>query len=83
MRTQPASLSHQRLLGATLVWLFGGVLLLATTLVPLHSRMLGWSPVLWLLVAPLLMLLVLEPGLPRQLLALRRRHGAARQAIWH
>ena len=68
---------HDRLLGTALLWLVAGVALLATTLVPAHTALLGWAPLLWLLAAPLALLLILEPGLPRQLLArkrARRRH---------
>jgi hypothetical protein len=81
---QPASrISHQRLLAASLLWLLGGVALLMSTLVPLHTRTLGWSPLLWLVVAPLLVLLVLEPTLLRQLVAMRRQRQAAHRTIWH
>lgn len=66
---------HADLLAIALLWLAIGIALLVTTLVPLHTVLLGWAPLLWLLVAPLTLLLILEPGLPRQLLALRRpRH---------
>lgn len=62
---------HERLLGIALLWLAAGVALLATTLVPAHTALLGWAPLVWLLLAPLALLLILEPGLPRQLLAWR------------
>ncbi|HEY0197815.1 MAG TPA: hypothetical protein VGC19_04635 [Rhodanobacter sp.] len=76
--------SHQRLLGAALLWIVAGCALLLTTLVPMHTRMLGWAPAFWLVGAPLVVLLVLEPSLPRQLLALRRqRYGASRSVVWH
>ncbi|MEW9571659.1 hypothetical protein ABQJ54_07840 [Rhodanobacter sp. Si-c] len=68
---------HDRLLGIALLWLAAGGALLLTTLVPAHTALLGWAPLLWLLVAPAALLLILEPGLPRQLLArkqVRRRH---------
>ncbi|GAB3790473.1 hypothetical protein [Dyella agri] len=65
---------HERLLGIALLWLASGGALLVTTLVPAHTALLGWAPMLWLLVAPLALLLVLEPGLPRQLFAQRRAH---------
>lgn len=64
---------HERLLGAALLWLLGGSALLLTTLVPVHTRALGWTPAFWLVAAPLVMLLALEPSLPRQLLGLLRR----------
>jgi hypothetical protein len=56
---------------------------LLSTLVPLHTRTLGWSPVVWLIIAPLAMLLVLEPTLPRQLLTMRRQRRTAHRKIWH
>ena len=65
---------HERLLGIALLWLAAGGTLLLTTLVPAHTALLGWAPLLWLLVAPLALLLVLEPGLPHQLFALRHAH---------
>jgi hypothetical protein len=70
---------HSRLMVATLLWLLGGMVLLATTLVPAHTALLGWAPTFWLLLAPLAVLLTLDPSLPRQLLALmqpRRRTAA-------
>lgn len=63
---------HERLLAVAFAWLAAGGALLLTTLVPAHTALLGWAPLLWLLAAPLALLLILEPGLPRQLLALRR-----------
>ncbi|HEX7815802.1 hypothetical protein [Dyella sp.] len=77
---------HQRLLGAALLWLLGGTMLLLTTLVPLYTDTWGWTPAFWLLGAPLSVLLVLEPGLPRHLLALARharRRPARQPAIWN
>lgn len=79
------SLHHQRLFAAAVVWLCAGSFLLLTTLVPAHTSLLGWTPLLWLLASPLMVLLVLEPRLPRQLL--RRRRSRPVQAIhgviWH
>jgi hypothetical protein len=75
---------HSRLLAASLLWLLIGSVLLATTLVPAHTELLGWTPMFWLLCAPLVVALTLEPSLPRQLLALcrpRRRHAS--RLIWH
>lgn len=68
---------HERLLAIALLWLAIGGTLLMTTLVPAHTALLGWAPLLWLLVAPLALLLILEPGLPRALLRMQRtrRHG--------
>ena len=85
MRTSIESrLHHQRLLGAAVLSLLGGGALLLSTLVPAHTELLGWTPAFWLLVAPLVMLLALEPTLPRQLLALYRpRRRIVRSAIWH
>ena len=76
---------HQRLLAAAAVWLCAGSFLLLTTLVPLHTNLFGWTPAFWLLGAPMIVLLTLEPQLPRQWL--RRRHTRRVQAIhgviWH
>lgn len=66
------SLHHQRLLGAAALWLLGGGVLLLSTLVPAHTMLLGWTPAFWLCGAPMIVVLVLEPTLPRQLLALCR-----------
>jgi len=75
---------HQRLLGAALLWLLAGTAALLTTLIPMHSEQWGWTPAFWLIAAPLSVLLVLEPGLPRQLLALARtRRRPARSAVWN
>lgn len=63
---------HERLLAIALLWLVIGAALLATTLVPAHTTLLGWAPLVWLLAAPLALLLILEPGLPRALLMPRR-----------
>ena len=90
MRPQPLSKTHrdnasrQRLLGAAVLWLLAGSFLLITTLVPVYSEMLGWTSVFWLVGAPLIVLLTLEPSLPRQLLALRQpRQRSLRTAMWH
>ncbi|GFZ88776.1 hypothetical protein [Dyella caseinilytica] len=85
MRSQIAvSDRRSRLLAASLVWLLAGSVLLATTLVPAHTELLGWSPMFWLLCAPLAVALTLEPSLPRQLLALcRARRRNASSLIWH
>ncbi|MBD8874532.1 hypothetical protein [Rhodanobacter sp. DHB23] len=63
---------HEHLLAIALSWLAVGSTLLLTTLVPAHNALLGWAPLLWLSAAPLTLLLILEPGLPRALLTLRR-----------
>jgi hypothetical protein len=78
------TIDRQRLQAAATAWLFGGSVLLLTTLVPLHTERLGWTPAFWLAVAPLIALLGLEPGLPRRLLARRRpRRPLPHHAIWH
>ena len=75
---------HERLLGASLLWLLAGAVLLLTTLVPVRTELLGWTPAFWLVGAPLVVVLALEPSLPRQLLALLRpRRQRAAQPIWH
>ncbi len=85
MRTQTLPPDrHLRLLGAALLWLLGGGALLLSTLVPVHTDLLGWTPAFWLLGAPLVVLLALEPTLPRQLLALcRPRRRIVRSAAWY
>lgn len=85
MRTRPLPANASpRLLGATVVWLLAGGMLLLTTMLPLHTELLGWTPAFWLLGAPLIMLLALQPGLPRQLLSRYRPHRRAVQAVvWH
>lgn len=85
MRQTARHAHHERLLGAALLWLLGGAALLLTTLVPVHTALLGWTPAFWLIGAPLIVLLALEPSLPRQLLArwLRPRRRAASTLIWN
>ncbi len=85
MRTQPRpNTASPRLLGATALWLLAGAALLLTTALPLHTDLLGWTPAFWLLGAPLIMLLALQPELPRQLLLLCRPHRRAVHAVvWH
>ena len=68
------------LLAAALLWLLVGGLLLLTTLVPLHSAQLGWTPAFWLVGAPLIVLL----GLPRKSAARARpRRRPHDLATWH
>jgi len=79
---------HQGLLAATVSWLCAGGFLLLTTLVPARTALLGWTPVFWLLAAPLIVLLALQPGLPRQLLRRRPLHRlhavhTVHGVIWH
>jgi hypothetical protein len=75
---------HPRLLAAALLWLAGGSVLLASTLVPAYTPWLGWSPFFWLFLAPLAVALTLEPRLARHCLKLRlpRRRNAS-QLIWN
>ena len=80
----PSSVHHQRLFAATALWLLAGCLALVTTLIPLHTALLGWTPVFWLLAAPLIVLLALEPRLVQRLLVRRRRQHlpAVHGVIW-
>jgi hypothetical protein len=80
----PSSPRHQRLLGAAILWLLGGGALLLTTLVPPRTELLGWAPAFWLLGAPLIVLLMLEPSLPRRVVALcQSRRRPLHSAVWH
>lgn len=84
MRPTPDLHRHDRLLAAALLWLFGGSVLLLSTLVPAYNELFGWGPLFWLVGAPLAVLFTLKPGLPRLLLALamakpRRKRNAL---IW-
>jgi peptidoglycan/LPS O-acetylase OafA/YrhL len=73
-----------RLMASAVLWLIAGVVLLSTTLVPAHTEFFGWTPMFWLLGAPLAVLLTLEPRLPRQLLRLRQsRRRTSSRLIWH
>jgi hypothetical protein len=85
MRQQPpATPDHQRPLAVAALWLLVGSVLLLTTVIPLRTDALGWTPAFWLVVAPLTALLGLEPRLPLQLLSLRRsRRPLAHHAMWH
>lgn len=85
MRPQVVDMERRsKLLALSLLWLLGGSLLLASTLVPAYTEWLGWTPFFWLFVAPLAVALTLEPSLPRQLISLLkpRRRNASR-LIWH
>ncbi len=79
------SAHHQHLFSAAVLWLLAGVFALVTTLVPAHTDLLGWTPVFWLLAAPLVVLLALQPRLPYQLVMRRRlqRMHAIHEVIWH
>jgi hypothetical protein len=85
MRSQVTDSDRRsRLLAAALIWLLSGSALLATTLVPVYTELLGWAPLFWLFCAPMAVTLTLEPRLPRQLLALcRPRRRNASRLIWH
>ncbi|GGA30999.1 hypothetical protein [Dyella nitratireducens] len=85
MRSKPIDPNrHPRLLAAALLWLFGGSLLLATTLVPAYTVLLGWTPFFWLFMAPLAVALTLEPRLPQHLLSVRKpRRRPASPLIWN
>jgi hypothetical protein len=85
MRLPCSATRHQQhLLGAALLWLLGGSALLLSTLVPMHTDLLGWTSTFWLVGAPLIVLLGLEPTLPRQLLALcQPRRRLPRSVVWH
>ncbi|HUH55706.1 MAG TPA: hypothetical protein VLZ32_08230 [Rhodanobacter sp.] len=72
---------HPRLLAVAVLWLATGAMLLLTTLVPAHTELLGWTPLFWLVGAPVVALLGLEPAL-LPLLA-RRRRRANNGAAWH
>lgn len=85
MRTPTLSGTHpNHLLLAALVWLVAGSALLLTTVVPAHTVLLGWAPALWLIGAPLAVLLALEPRLPWQwLVRTRVRRRTERDPIWN
>lgn len=85
MRPSPLpSPPRPQLLAIAMLWLLLGSVMLLTTLIPAHTELLGWTPTFWLVGAPLVALLGLEPTLPRQLLALRgSRRRTARNAVWH
>ena len=85
MRTSsPSRPDHQRLLGAVVLWLLAGSALLLSTLVPWHTTWLGWTPVFWLLGAPLMVLLALESGRLRRLPgSFRARRPARDDRVWH
>lgn len=84
MRPNALIARHERLLGAALLWLLAGAVLLLTTLVPARTDALGWTPAFWLAGAPLVLLLALEPSLPLQLMrVLRARRRTERQLIWN
>jgi hypothetical protein len=86
MRTElPPSAHHQRLSAAAALWLLAGAFALITTLVPAHTELLGWTPMFWLLAAPITVLLALEPQRVSRLLTRRRRLplSAIHGVVWH
>jgi hypothetical protein len=81
MHHSPPFPHHPRLFAVAVLWLVAGALLLLTTLVPAHTELLGWTPLFWLLGAPVTALLGLEPALLQ--LAVRRRRRVTHGAAWH
>lgn len=81
MRIPPPSPQHPRLVAVALLWLVAGAAMLLTTLVPAHTELLGWTPLFWLVGAPVIALLGLEPALLPSLARRRRRVGHG--AVWH
>nr|QBM06473.1 hypothetical protein [uncultured bacterium] len=82
MRTSPLpSPRHPRLFVVAVLWLLAGAALSLTTLVPAHTELLGWTPLFWLVGAPVIALLGLEPALLQ--LPARRRRRVTRGAVWH
>ncbi|MGH8160354.1 MAG: hypothetical protein ACREPQ_19750 [Rhodanobacter sp.] len=85
MRPQPLPASHpSHLLGSAALWLLCGSALVLTTVVPMHTALLGWTPAFWLIGAPMIVLLALKPTLPHRLLLSARppRHALDR-VVWH
>jgi hypothetical protein len=86
MRNRPsASIHHQRLFTSAALWLLAGGFLLLTTLLPAHTDLLGWTPLFWLIGAPLSVLLTLDPGLLRRMLTRQRARQLStdHSALWH
>ena len=69
--TSPAHF-RQMILSSIGLWLVAGSLLLITGLLPVHSVLLGWSLPFWLVLAPVLLTLMVAPGLPGIWLRQRR-----------
>lgn len=57
-----------------LAWFGAGLLLLLLGPATVRTPLLGWAPLLWLVIAPLLMLFWRHPQWPLQLLARWLRH---------
>lgn len=51
------------------IWLLAGTGLLLTSSLAAFTPLLGWGPLLWLVISPLVMLCIREPQLPLRLLA--------------
>jgi hypothetical protein len=68
-------------MAVALLWLAAGAAMLLTTLVPAHTELLGWTPLFWLVGAPVIALLGLEPALLPWLA--RRRRRVSHGAVWH
>jgi hypothetical protein len=81
MRIPPPSPHYPRLVAVALMWLVAGAAMLLTTLVPAHTELLGWTPLFWLLGAPVIALLALEPALLQ--LVVRRRRRVTHGVAWH
>ncbi len=66
-------------------WFIAGALALLLTPLPARMASLGWAPLLWLLITPLLILLAVDPCWPLRLLAAwlraRQRHGRVQHNV--
>lgn len=84
-RTATSVHHHQRLFTGATLWLLAGGFALLTTLLPAHTELLGWTPLFWLIGAPLSVLLALEPGFLRRLLSRRRARqlSTIHGVVWH
>ncbi len=60
------TLRTRRRIRLTSSWLAIGCTTLLLTPVPMHTHALGWSPLIWLVLAPAALLIILEPRLPAQ-----------------
>lgn len=76
-----AAQRQQDLLGSLGLWLGLGSLALLSGLLPMHSILLGWSAPFWMLLAPLLLTLIIAPGLPGQWLRRQRNTRRARHTV--
>ena len=78
-----AASDRQALLGPLGWWLGLGSLALATSLLPVHSVLLGWSAPFWLLLTPLGLMALVAQELPRQGLRRYRPRLAVRERTWN